>query len=317
MRKSLTTVCLCLMLTSVFATNFARQNYINSHADLAVFEMMRAGIPASVKLAQGILETNSGNSTLVLQSNNHFGIKCKPDWEGYRYYHEDDDYENGKLIKSCFRSYDNVKQSYQDHSDFLRNNPRYKTLFQLDPTDYQGWAHGLKSCGYATAKDYAERLIRIIEQNQLYAYDHAPQPRQLREQLIVSNQGIKTTPSSAEEEFLFELMPQRVQPLPGENAPASSEMPTLRVPSSMEIDNVSMVRPNTSVAMPVIEKPEIQTPQQQVRKAPVYHLPGSAVDQYQTPVRKPEQYQQRNYTPNSIENKDRKTGATYRQRRMR
>ena len=134
--------------------------------------MNRVGIPASVKLAQAIVESNAGRSNLAVNSNNHFGIKCKSYWTGLQYYHKDDDLDkNGKLIESCFRAYQNIENSFRDHSDFLRNSGKYDILFSLDKTDYKGWAWGLKSCGYATDRSYAEKLIQTIEEFKLYRFD--------------------------------------------------------------------------------------------------------------------------------------------------
>lgn len=143
-----------------------RKEYIERYQVLAIDEMNRSGIPASIKMAQACLESGNGNSELSRKSNNHFGIKCKSSWKGksVRY---DDDAKN-----ECFRKYNSVKDSYIDHTDFLLNNPRYAFLFQLESNDYVGWAHGLKKAGYATARDYAHRLIKIIEKNQLYHLDY-------------------------------------------------------------------------------------------------------------------------------------------------
>jgi len=152
-------------------------SYIERFAPLAVDEMLRVGIPASVKLAQAVVESNAGRSTLATQSNNHFGIKCKTYWKGRSYYHRDDDLDDkGKLIESCFRAYSDIESSFIDHSNFLRGSPNYGRLFLLDPTDYKGWTSGLSTCGYATDKAYSDKLLRIIETYQLYRYDtyHAP-----------------------------------------------------------------------------------------------------------------------------------------------
>jgi LysM repeat protein len=130
----------------------------------AVFQMVSHRIPASITLAQGILESRDGNSRLAKEGNNHFGIKCHSDWDGKRIY-EDDDERN-----ECFRHYRNARESFDDHSDFLKKN-RYSSLFELDITDYKAWAKGLKECGYATSPEYAKLLIRIIEENNLQQYD--------------------------------------------------------------------------------------------------------------------------------------------------
>lgn len=138
--------------------------YIETYKEIAIEEMLRAGVPASIKLAQGIYETTAGTSNLVLKSNNHFGIKCKSNWTGPTVSHDDD------ARGECFRKYLTPQQSYKDHSDFLKNNGRYATLFALDPADYEGWANGLKKAGYATNPKYPQALIRMIEQYGLQDY---------------------------------------------------------------------------------------------------------------------------------------------------
>ncbi len=139
-------------------------NYINRYKAIAMEEMQRTGVPAAIKLAQGIHETQAGTSDLVIKSNNHFGIKCKTEWTGPKVFHDDD--ERGE----CFRSYDKPEQSYRDHSDFLKGSPRYAFLFKLDPTDYKGWAWGLKKAGYATNFRYSQILVKIIEEYNLEQY---------------------------------------------------------------------------------------------------------------------------------------------------
>ncbi len=144
--------------------NSAYENYIEKYKDIAIEQMEEHHIPASITLAQGLLESGAGMSDLARRSNNHFGIKCHDDWNGKRTY-KDDDRRN-----DCFRVYSSVRDSYEDHSRFLLR-PRYSRLFQLDQRDYKGWAHGLKACGYATLPTYASRLINIIELYELYRYD--------------------------------------------------------------------------------------------------------------------------------------------------
>ncbi len=134
--------------------------------------MHRTGIPASITLAQGLLESGIGNSRLARHANNHFGIKCHKGWTGNSYYIEDDDYDKqGNLMKSCFRSYSNAEESYFDHSRFLSERSRYRFLFDYDRTDYKAWAKGLKKAGYATAPTYATKLIKIIERENLQRFD--------------------------------------------------------------------------------------------------------------------------------------------------
>jgi LysM repeat protein len=138
--------------------------YINTYKELAIAEMQRTGVPASVKLAQGIHETMAGTSNLVIKSNNHFGIKCKSNWTGESVSHDDD------ARGECFRKYSSAEDSYRDHSDFLKNSQRYAPLFLLEPTDYKGWANGLKKAGYATNPKYPIIIIRLIEDYQLQDY---------------------------------------------------------------------------------------------------------------------------------------------------
>ena len=147
--------------------NSAYQQYIDQYKDIAIEQMMRYHIPASITLAQGLLESGAGRSELTRNSNNHFGIKCNNNWTGRRTYHDDD------AKNDCFRVYDSAYDSYEDHSKFLSGNQRYRPLFQLKPTDYKGWAKGLKACGYATSPVYAEKLVEIIQLYKLYQYDSA------------------------------------------------------------------------------------------------------------------------------------------------
>ena len=153
--------------TSAQSTWNARyQQYIDQYRDCAIEQMLKWKIPASITLAQGILESGAGQSELATKGNNHFGIKCHT-WTG-RTIHRDDDAQN-----ECFRAYNSAFESYEDHSRFLATGQRYASLFRLKPTDYQGWAHGLKAAGYATNPQYAQRLIDIIQLYKLYQYDTA------------------------------------------------------------------------------------------------------------------------------------------------
>lgn len=138
--------------------------YINAYKELAIQEMVRTGVPASITLAQGIHETSAGKSDLVLKSNNHFGIKCKTGWTGGKVYHDDD------AAGECFRQYAMPIESYRDHSDFLKGSPRYGFLFNYDPHDYRSWAYGLKKAGYATNVKYPQILIKLIEDYNLQDY---------------------------------------------------------------------------------------------------------------------------------------------------
>ena len=144
--------------------NQTYQQYINQYKDIAIEQMQRYHIPASITLAQGLFESGAGRSELARKGNNHFGIKCNG-WSGRRIYHDDDD------RNECFRSYGNAYESYEDHSKFLTGSQRYRSLFKLKITDYKGWAKGLKAAGYATNPQYAQKLIDIIQLYKLYRYD--------------------------------------------------------------------------------------------------------------------------------------------------
>lgn len=155
--------CFC----QVDAQRLSPEQYIELYKDFAIREMKRMGVPASITLAQGLLETENGNSVLVKKSNNHFGIKCKNNWTAGGVSHDDD------APGECFRTYKDAEDSYRDHSNFLRGSERYAFLFSLDPSNYKGWAHGLKKAGYATNPKYPNILIRHIERYNLQQYDLA------------------------------------------------------------------------------------------------------------------------------------------------
>ena len=150
--------------TTSTSARITNSQYIEAYAVTAMNEMRKSKIPASITLAQGILESGSGNGRLAKKANNHFGIKCH-DWKGKRIYHDDD--KKGE----CFRKYKEASESYKDHSEFLTTRRRYANLFQLDPYDYKAWARGLKKAGYATDPKYPKKLIHIIEKYKLYEYD--------------------------------------------------------------------------------------------------------------------------------------------------
>lgn len=152
-------------------TSYTTLTYIEAFKDVAIAEMNAYGIPASITLAQGILESGSGSSSLAKYANNHFGIKCTSDWKGKAYYKDDDKSDD------CFRVYKDARESYKDHSEFLKRN-RYSFLFELDKNDYKNWAIGLKTAGYATNPKYPELLIGIIEKYKLHQYDASETERE-------------------------------------------------------------------------------------------------------------------------------------------
>lgn len=170
-------------------------NYIEQYKYLAIDEMERSGIPASIIMAQAIVETNAGTSNLARKSNNHFGIKCKDYWTGGTYFSPDDDRDaNGNIIPSCFRLYDTPTDSYRDHSDFLMMTQHYQGLFGYDKTEYVQWARGLQLCGYATDIQYADKLIKMIK---LYGLDELDYYTvQYVERSSLENAEATTTPKS-------------------------------------------------------------------------------------------------------------------------
>ncbi|MBI3882802.1 MAG: LysM peptidoglycan-binding domain-containing protein [Sphingobacteriales bacterium] len=167
MKRLFITLILLTTLQAAFAQKISPEQYIKLYKDIAIEEMKRMGIPAAITLAQGLLETESGNSELVKNSNNHFGIKCKATWTGETYNHDDD------APGECFRVYKVAEDSYRDHSNFLRAGKHYAFLFTLDPLDYKGWARGLRKAGYATNPKYPDILIKHIEQYNLQQYSLA------------------------------------------------------------------------------------------------------------------------------------------------
>ncbi|MBR1631281.1 MAG: glucosaminidase domain-containing protein, partial [Paludibacteraceae bacterium] len=154
-----------MMLTHAQKLYQTYLEYIDRYAASAIEEQKKYGIPASITLSQGLLESQAGQSELARNTNNHFGIKCHNDWTGGTYYYDDD------ARGECFRVYDRVEQSFDDHSKFLANRQRYADLFELDPTDYKAWAKGLKADGYATDPNYANKLIKLIEDYELHRFD--------------------------------------------------------------------------------------------------------------------------------------------------
>ena len=190
-----------VLLISAFASraeiqNHTTEDYVDLWKETAIEQMYQFKIPASITLAQGILESGNGNSKLARQANNHFGIKCHENWEGGTFY-QDDDKEN-----ECFRSYPDAGESYVDHSLFLANRSRYSSLFSLAMTDYKGWAQGLKSAGYATNPKYASLLIDLIEKYDLAQYDVMPMPDK-QEDLVAVNETPLTQVSGSSTPIVY------------------------------------------------------------------------------------------------------------------
>lgn len=165
------------VVPSVVKPRLSVDDYISNFSDIAKSQMRTSKIPASITLAQGILESGSGNGRLALEANNHFGIKCHG-WAGQKIYHDDDE------AQECFRKYAAAESSYKDHSEFLTGRERYSKLFLLEPNDYRGWAEGLKAAGYATDGEYPQKLVSLIERYQLHKYD---------DEVLIKTELIRTT----------------------------------------------------------------------------------------------------------------------------
>jgi len=206
MRKILMFILSCASLVILSASQkkalTPQEIYISRFSSLAVEEMYRSGVPASITLAQGLLESRYGLSDLAVKGNNHFGIKCHNTWQGERMFHDDD------LKGECFRSYDSPEESFRDHSDFLRYRDRYKFLFDLDITDYKSWAHGLKKAGYATDPAYPAKLIRLIEEYSLYEFDR-PQKKDRGDRHLYKGTKNNTVEESSQIEETAEERPER------------------------------------------------------------------------------------------------------------
>ena len=197
MKRMLIALCALLGLVGlVAADDTPQERYIKKYSQMAVQEMIRSGVPASITLAQGMLESGNGLSKLATKGNNHFGIKCHKGWDG-KTMRVDDDAPN-----ECFRVYASVADSYKDHSDFLRYRDRYKFLFDLERTDYKGWAYGLKKAGYATDSGYPTKLIKYIEDYELYRFDVL---NKVEEKEVPLSPLVIEAPKMAKEEFHFPL----------------------------------------------------------------------------------------------------------------
>jgi DNA primase len=227
MMQKLLLLCLCVFMGVFIAKaqqNKDVQDYINKYKEIAITEMIRTGVPASITLAQGILESNIGKSDLALKSNNHFGIKCKEDWTGQKTYYDDD------TRGECFRVYKTVEDSYRDHSEFLKSRPYYTSLFSLNPEDYKGWAYGLKNAGYATERDYAQELIGLIERYDLQTYSSiALERKQMRERPPYDAIADNNHPVPAQETAT--LSPAPAAPAPAKVEPKRVEQTIEQAPT--------------------------------------------------------------------------------------
>jgi LysM repeat protein len=220
MKKIAFAIVCFFVVESLHAQLLTGEQYIDKYKNIAIAEMIRSGVPASITLAQGLLETENGNSELVKISNNHFGIKCKKDWKGESVTHTDD------APNECFRKYSTAEESFRDHSDYLKNTPRYASLFRLDISDYKGWAYGLKRAGYATNPRYPQILINNIERYNLQQYNNETladvsvvqkdtettiKPGIVKEDVVVKNEVVVAPVKKMEEPKKTSIFPARVK----------------------------------------------------------------------------------------------------------
>lgn len=261
--KRLLLIGFVLLTTTLMAQmpNPKVQQYIAAYKDLAMAEMQRTGIPASIKLAQGILESQAGESALSKRSNNHFGIKCKTEWTGARTYHDDD------ARGECFRVYNSVEESYKDHSEFLKTRPHYSFLFLLDPTDYKAWANGLKKAGYATSKTYPQQLIKTIEENNLQQYS----------ELVIAQKSTK--PESGKP---AEIIPVNTQPLQAQSGPnqvALQEEPKQAPKAAVIVEDVTEENDMLAetVVSGIVAKPKNTTQKAKPYPDGIFSINGSKV----------------------------------------
>ncbi|MFT3846845.1 MAG: LysM peptidoglycan-binding domain-containing protein [Lacibacter sp.] len=236
-------------VTVLHAQTITIEEYINTYKEIAMKEMIRTGVPASITLAQGIVETENGNSKLVKKSNNHFGIKCKETWTGPSVSHDDD------APGECFRKYGNAEESYIDHSNFLLTRKHYAFLFNLDPADYKAWAYGLKKAGYATNPRYPEMLIKYIETYNLNDYSLIALGKKNTDDAVVKNEPPVQQP---------QVQQPVVQQQPPVQQKVIQQQPVVSVPVKKE---EIPVEKTTVAALPPVVKEE-------VKKQPAVNYPS-------------------------------------------
>jgi len=219
----------------IYAQTAAIKTYVEAYREIAIREMVRTGVPAAITLAQGILESQSGQSELCQQSNNHFGIKCKDEWTGPFVLHDDD------KKNECFRVYGTAEESFKDHSDFLKNRPYYVDLFQLAPDDYKAWAKGLKKDGYATERDYPQLLIKLIEDNDLQQYTLTAMERiknPVQADYAVNNPANNNLPAANKDAAVA------AQPVPAVTATTVNNTPATAVTATQNTNNTTAEEDN-------------------------------------------------------------------------
>jgi LysM repeat protein len=256
------TLLLTLAVWITIQTGWAQNNaatiaYITQYKAIAMKEMKRTGVPASITLAQAIVESNSGESNLAKKHNNHFGIKCKSDWTGAKTYQDDD------AKQECFRAYDNAEISFKDHSNFLKSRPNYVDLFLLDPVDDTAWAYGLKKAGYATASDYPKKLLKIIDDYELAQYNF---PELANEIEVEEEEGVKT-PSDGPVNNVLADTPVKKTPSDAPVNNVLADTPVKKTPSDAPVNNVLADTPvNNVLADTPVNKVIVDTPVKTLNK---------------------------------------------------
>ncbi len=268
--------------------NKATLAYVAQYKEIAMKEMKRTGIPASITLAQAIVESNSGESNLAKNHNNHFGIKCKSDWKGAKTYQDDD------AKQECFRAYENAEQSFKDHSNFLKSRPNYVELFLLDPVDDTAWAFGLKKAGYATATDYPKKLLKIIDDYELAQYNFPELANEIETDTVIATEKAQIT-DTTESIKKLEAVPENVKTLIDTikplNKPAgivaatttsySTPMPVKQLPLTT-IDSPTIVKAESAIPKSTPPADTIQL--KPVDTTPVYNYPEGRFRINQVPV---------------------------------
>jgi hypothetical protein len=267
----LLTFILWMSVHSVWAqNNKTTLDYIEQYKAIAMKEMKRTGVPASITLAQAIVESNSGESNLAKNHNNHFGIKCKSDWTGAKAYQDDD------AKQECFRAYDAAELSFKDHSNFLKNRPNYVALFLLDPVDDTAWAYGLKKAGYATASDYPKKLLKIIDDYELAQYNFPELANEIDEEEEASTKVLADTIKVIETEVKILNKPAGITqvsetnylaPLPPKQLP-SVQADTIKkeVIAAIQTTQKESVRIDTAtVIQPILNQPKYNYPEGRFR----------------------------------------------------
>jgi LysM repeat protein len=249
------TLLLTLAVWITIQTGWAQNNaatiaYITQYKAIAMKEMKRTGVPASITLAQAIVESNSGESNLAKKHNNHFGIKCKSDWTGAKTYQDDD------AKQECFRAYDNAEISFKDHSNFLKSRPNYVDLFLLDPVDDTAWAYGLKKAGYATAADYPKKLLKIIDDYELAQYNFPELANEIEVEeeasaKVLADTPVKKTPSDAPVNNVLADTPVKKTPSDAPVNNVLADTPVKKTPSDTPVNKVLADTPVKTLNKPL------------------------------------------------------------------